>query len=185
MRMNIQSRANDSGKARVFLALWPNAEVRKQLRDLSRQYQRTWGGRVMREGTLHLTLLFLGNVERAQLDKLQAAMGAIRFVSFAFFLQQAAVWRHNRIGYVAPIDAVPELETLVVALKQAVQGVDIPFDQRGFAPHVTLLRNVERVAESRCISPVEWRVESFSLVESVLSSQGVRYRILQTWPSGG
>jgi 2'-5' RNA ligase len=184
MQMNNPAGTRKSGKARVFFALWPDTVVRQQLHALSRQYRKTCGGRTMREETLHLTLLFLGEVERTRLDELKKAAGALRVPPFTFRLQQVAVWRHNRICYVAPVDAVPELEQLAEALRLAMGGAGFPFDHRGFAPHVTLLRNVEKGIEAQPISPIAWQVQGYSLVESGIAPQGAGYRTLQFWGCG-
>ena len=64
--------------ARLFFALWPSAELRRRLHALALRYQRLHGGRAMRAETLHLTLLFLGEVPRAQIASLLQAIDGER-----------------------------------------------------------------------------------------------------------
>ena len=56
--------------ARLFFALWPDNEVRRTLDQAGRQLHAACGGRRMRAPNVHLTLVFLGNVEIARLDEL-------------------------------------------------------------------------------------------------------------------
>jgi 2'-5' RNA ligase len=62
-------------------------------------------------------------------------------------------------------------------------------DARPHVPHVTLARNArcdglpERI--SGLATPIRWRVDEFTLVESVLPAAGARYRVLARWPLRG
>ncbi len=137
---------------------------------------------MMHRENIHLTLLFLGGVEPAKLEQLQQAVGALWISPFTFELQRFACWKHNRIGYVAPDAEVPALQQLAHALVQVTGSAGIKCDDRAFTPHVTLLRNVGRQVDTQSIRAVQWPVQAFSLVESVATERGVRYRVLQTWP---
>jgi 2'-5' RNA ligase len=162
--------------------LWPNPALRRRLHQLAVQYHAACGGRVMQRENLHLTLLFLGGVERAKLEQLQQAVGRLSFSPFTFYLRQFSCWKHNRIGYVAPDEEVAALQQLSHALLRVTSDAGINCDDRAFMPHVTLLRNLVRQVEAQPIRAVEWSVQAFSLMESVPTERGVRYRALQTWP---
>lgn len=136
---------------------------------------------MMQKENIHLTLLFLGEVEQTRLEQLQQAVGNVSASSFTFDLRRFSCWKHNRIGYVAPEDDVAALSQLSNALRQVTVSTGIKCDERAFVPHVTLLRNVTRTIDSQPIKAVEWQVEAFSLMESVQTERGVCYRALQTW----
>lgn len=181
MTANIQARQANADKARVFFALWPNPALRRALHALALQCRQTHGGRAMEAQTLHLTLLFLGEMQRTRIARLQQAIDGFEFEAFSFLLQQLACWRHNRIAYAAPADHAAALHRLADALRQRAGDAGIGCDERPFSPHVTLLRKVTQPVDTQAIQPLEWRVEAFSLVESAADAQAVRYRTLQTW----
>lgn len=184
MKANFPADGGDLNVSRVFFALWPDQGARQRLRDLALAWQPDCGGRVMRAETLHLTLLFLGEVRRDRLDSLCAVAGSVRFGQFAFSLSQFACWRHNRIGYATATDGTAALGQLAQSLADAVSAAGFGFDRRKFVPHVTLLRNIERQVEARGITPViEWPVAAFSLVESVPGGGAIAYRDLRSWPA--
>lgn len=172
----------NSNVARVFFALWPEASVRRALHTLATEHQLRCEARAMRADTLHMTLLFLGEVERACLQQLMQTAGKISVPPFGFILDRLSFWLHNRIAYATPLVEVPALNQLVTALQQELLAAGFLFDPSEFNPHVTLLRHVGHVLESQAITPIMWWVDSFVLVESVMTDQGVRYQILQKWP---
>ena len=172
---------DDSSVARVFFALWPEALVRRALHTLATEYQSRCKARALRADTLHMTLLFLGGIERARLPQLMQTAGKVSMPPFGFVLERLSFWPHNRIGYAASLVEVPALDWLIKALQQELVAAGFLIENREFNPHVTLLRHVGHVLESQAITPVMWWVDSFVLVESVMTDQGVRYQILQRW----
>ncbi len=135
----------------------------------------------MRTETLHMTLLFIGSVDRSLIPLLETAASGLRFSSFEVELDRLACWRHNRIAYAAP-EVPPEvLRHLASQLRAAVDATGIGFDRKPFVPHVTLLRNIERNFMAQTIPPQNWAVSSVALVESVSTGHGVQYRKLHTW----
>ena len=136
----------------------------------------------MRADSLHMTLLFMGDVERAHLPQLMQAAGQVSAAPFEFVLERFSFWPHNRIGYAAPPAEVPLLNQLVTALQQGLAAAGFAIENCEFKPHVTLLRHLKHALESQAITPITWRVDSFVLVESVATDRGVRYQILQRWP---
>ncbi len=172
----------DSNVARVFFALSPDASVRRALQKLATEYQSRCEARAMRFDGLHLTLLFLGEMERARLPQLMQAADLVSVPPFEFVLERLSFWPHNRIGYAAPLAEVPALDQLITALQQGLTAAGFTIENLELKPHVTLLRHVGHALESQAITPVTWRVDSFVLVESVKTDRGVDYQILQKWP---
>ncbi|TSA48513.1 MAG: RNA 2',3'-cyclic phosphodiesterase [Nitrosomonadales bacterium] len=170
--------------ARVFFALWPDKKGSTALFTLGEQMQRTCGGRVMRREALHLTLLFLGEVPRQRLPDLLDAANQVHGMGFHLRLEEFSCWPHNRIGYLAPTELPAELGALSAALRQQVAAAGFAFDARAFCPHVTLLRNVASPIMRFPVSPLDWRVREFALVESVPAATGQHYQELKAWPLG-
>lgn len=55
---------------RLFFALWPSAADAARIMAWAQQAHQLWGGRVMRQDTLHLTLAFLGETPEEQVQRL-------------------------------------------------------------------------------------------------------------------
>jgi 2'-5' RNA ligase len=172
----------NSNTARIFFALWPEASVRQALYALTTQYKPQCKGRVIDADALHMTLQFMGEVERTRLPQLIQTAGKVSVPPFGFILDRLSFWPHNRIAYVTLLTFVPALDKLVASLKQELAAANFQLKNDEFVPHVTLLRNVEDVLEPQTIMPIEWWVDSFVLVESTVTDRGPHYQILQKWP---
>jgi len=168
---------------RVFFALWPQAAIQHKLHAIANEYQARCDARVMRTDTLHMTLQFIGNINRSQLPKLISAANKVSAVPpFRLELNTLSFWKHNRIGYATLTASEPALETLAATLQHELAKVGFIADSTKFSPHVTLLRNVEHILAPQNFMPVTWQVNSFVLVESVTVNQKTQYQILQEWP---
>lgn len=171
-----------SSEARVFFALWPETSVRQTLHTLAREYQSQCEARTTGVDTLHMTLLFLGGIERECLPQLMQAAGQVSLPPFRFVLERLSFWLHNRIAYASPLEEVPALNQLAKALQKELIASGFLYENYEFIPHVTLLRHVGHVLESQAITPITWWVNSFVLVESVMTNLGTNYHVLKKWP---
>src|SRR5512134_1178233 len=99
--------------ARVFFALWPDPPVRAALYRHGQALHREVGGKLTRADSVHLTLLFLGNVPEASVPALLGAAEGVRFAPFAMRIDTAKCWRHNDIAWVGPSAVPPPLADLV------------------------------------------------------------------------
>ncbi len=169
-------------QARVFFALWPDAAVRAALDRLAGELNRLRGGRRTRAETLHLTLVFVGNLPRARLAALQMAAAAIRVPAFTLTLDRTDCWLHNRIAHATATQPPTELLDLVAALEQGLEALGIPFDRRPYKAHVTLLRKADCRRSDPPIVPIVWPVSEFVIVKSELGTDGARYAILGRHP---
>jgi 2'-5' RNA ligase len=164
-------------KARVFFALWPEPDCQARCAEAAVRLQARHGGRKTRAPSVHLTLVFVGAVERAALPRLIEAGDAARGPAFRIDFDRAACWRHNHIVYLAPAEAPVALFDLVARLEQQLSEHGIVFDRRAYAPHVTLLRHAEcRDPRSHPLdAPIAWSTREFVLVESRLAPEGSGY----------
>lgn len=182
-RADLSESAQD--QARVFFALWPDERVRRELDRVAARLHRLRGGRRTRAETIHLTLLFVGNVPRAILPAVQASAADIRLPGFEMVFDQAECWRHNRIAFLTTSQPPPTLLELVSNLESALDRLGIPFDRRPYVPHVTLVRHADCRPDGPPIQPIRWPVCEFALVESRIESQGARYPVLNSYPLMG
>lgn len=142
------------------------------------------GGRALPARNIHLTLVFLGEVARERLPRLEALAAAVTVPRFEIRVDHVGYWRHNRVVWAGVERGAAELEALAVGLKQALAGNDFDFDNRAHVPHVTLLRNARRAPAAPAVRPVAWPVTGHALVESVPLERAKLYRVLRIWPLG-
>lgn len=167
---------------RVFFALWPDAAALDALETAAASGNESCGGRRMRRDSLHLTLAFIGGVSPAQLDELLNLAGKLRVEPFDLTLEQLGWWPRNGIFW-AGCQATPSRQhRLFGELSRALCAAGFTVDTRPHFPHVTLLRNAHCGALPVLASPICWRVEAFSLVESQLQASGRLYSVLGCWP---
>lgn len=173
-----EARGDDPGarSARLFLALWPDEPVRQAL--LACRDAWHWGrdaGRVPPRH-LHLTLHFLGEVPRRRVAELMQGL-AVPVTPFELVLGPLAVWPNGVVVW-EPVARPAELTRLHDELGQALVRLDVPLEERGYRPHVTLARRARGAIAPVSAAPLAWPVDGYALVESC---PGVprRYEVLR------
>lgn len=191
---------------RAFVALRPDAATRQRLAAVARIGRARWpSARAVGEDDLHLTLAFIGELALAEARRLHRALAGLSSPP----VEADRVWRLDRAGSFggtrvwwagsAP-DAVPAwLTGLAHRVAGTLDALGIAFDRRRFVPHVTLLRNLPRMATAaadleldaldagRTASgppggpaggPIAWPIDADSLRPRLLITQppGVRPR---------
>nr|WP_157712328.1 RNA 2',3'-cyclic phosphodiesterase [Pseudomonas sp. PB120] len=138
-------------------------------------------GRSVPAENFHLTLMFLGAVEVAQIADICTAAGKVRVPGepLRVALDRLEVWRRSAVLVLAPQQAPPPLLRLVYALEQAMLPFGLEEAPKEFRPHLTLMRDF-RVPVPESVTPPEFylRADRFVLFES---HKG-RYRALAEWP---
>lgn len=180
--MNPEPVASDT--ARVFFALWPDEAVRQELARAGKLLQGACGGRITRQENLHLTLAFLGDVQRNRLDALREAAATVRAPAHVLKVERLGWFRRNRVAWAGPAHTPAESLELVDALGAALRQARFRFDARPFEAHITLARKALCGDELPTIAPIRWKLREFVLVESELGAGGSIYRIMGRWPLG-
>ncbi|MCL4757405.1 MAG: RNA 2',3'-cyclic phosphodiesterase [Rhodocyclaceae bacterium] len=179
-----EARQDDGGRgsrARVFFALWPDDESARRLHAQALQIRAECGGRAMRRETLHLTLAFLGEVARTDLERLRAVGDLVSGEPFRFVIDRVGGWAHNRIVWAGTSEPPQPLRALAQSLIGHLAAAGFPTEQRKFTPHVTLVRKAVHRCEARAIEGCGWDVGRFVLVESTLGAEGAHYRVIGEW----
>lgn len=171
--------ADPGGSARLFVALWPGAELRDALQAWSGQCP--WNAEAKRVSPerLHLTLHFLGDVPRQRLPALRQALGQ-PFAPFTLSLGRPALWR-GHLAVLEPEKPQPHLHRLHDTLAKVLQSLDLPTEAREFRPHLTIARCADAAILSVPGPRLRWPVRGYALVES-RPRPGEGYVVLQTCP---
>jgi 2'-5' RNA ligase len=170
--------------ARLFFAAWPSSEIQRALGKRAQELARECGGRAIPAHNIHLTLVFLGDVERMRRAQIDALAGSISARRFELTVDRVEYWRHNRIVW-AGVERCPEaLQDLVAGLERALAAEKFRVEGRPYVPHITLLRDARRAPLQAALPGIAWPVTRFALVESVVRERGRVYQVLREWPLG-
>ena len=166
---------------RLFFALLPDEAVRKQLRQLQKSLGQI-GGRPVPEENLHLTLLFLGNVEADKVNAIRAIAAGIEGEPFDLVLDTLGGFRQNnaRILWIGPSELPSELGALHQSLRRQVRKIGLRVGKGAYRPHVTLVRKADlRKKLPEDLEPdIQWTACRCALVASERLPSGSRYEIL-------
>lgn len=174
--------------ARLFVSLRPPAPVRDALLDAEGGVE---GARWQADDQLHLTLRFVGELDRRGEADLVAALGGV--IAAPFSLAVRGVGHFERRGRPhalwAALAPSAELDLLQRRVERACRAAGLPGEPRKFVAHITLARlgsgaagAGEWLARHGALAAPEWPVESFMLCESRLGSGGSVYQPLAEWP---
>ena len=171
---------------RLFIAVDVPEEVSDELKRVQRLLPRS-GLSLSRD--FHLTLKFLGEVDPKKAGEVAERLKAVRAEPFEASLAQ--------VGFF-PLDGSPRVVWLGVDPKDQIallqKKVDGALDglfpkEKSFVPHLTLGRMREvldkqalkEFAKTR-VQHMKFRIDSFSLIESTLSSTGAVHREIARYP---
>jgi 2'-5' RNA ligase len=173
---------------RLFVAIRPPEHVRDLLVDaMDDSPELGW----VIDDNLHLTLRFIGEVERPLANDLAEELGRIRFPRFD--LRIAGVGRFDRRqggALWAGVEPRKPVAELAAKVDRACTAAGLEPERRAFHPHVTLARYRRQSAlaardfEQRRadLSSDAFTVERFILFESRLSRHGAHYEEVASFP---
>jgi RNA 2',3'-cyclic 3'-phosphodiesterase len=175
---------------RLFVAIRPPGQVRDLLIDsMDESPALGWVG----EDNLHLTLRFIGDVERPLANDLAVALERIRYP--AFDLEIRGTGRFDRRGggaLWAGVEPRKPVADLAAKVERSCQSAGIEPERRAFHPHITLARYSRRNAEAARdferrnadLASLPFPVERFTLLESHLSRHGAHYEEIASYRLG-
>ena len=173
---------------RLFVAIRPPAEIRDALLVLMGGIG---GARWQDDDQLHLTLRFIGEVDRHVAADVHAALGGIRQAPFDLAISGVGMFDRRGIPTTIWAGVAPQepVRTLNKKVEQAMMRAGLEPETRAFHPHVTLARlnrssgSVEDyLARNGGASTPAFTVASLHLYESSLTPDGAIYTPLETYP---
>jgi 2'-5' RNA ligase len=166
--------------SRLFFALWPDDQTRLKLVRLSQSIV-TQGFRPVHPQNLHITLVFLGQVDAASDLLIKHSVSAISAEPFDLTFDQLSYWSKPKVLCLTCSHTPDEGQTLVAELNREAANCGLQTETRPYQPHITLARHAQYLP-NLSIEPMVWRAESFCLVESFSEPGGVNYQVRQQWP---
>lgn len=153
-------------------------------------------GRAVAEESLHLTLVFAGELGREAAERWHEELEAVRVPPFTLTLAGLELIGPEARPEVLALGvrANPALDALQGKVAQAARRAGLELPRRRFRPHVTVARFGHRFDEAQAarvgrllqakgdVVLPEWRVERFAMVRSHLSREGADYEVLAEYP---
>lgn len=172
---------------RLFVAIRPPRFIREQLIALMGGVR---AARWQSDDQLHLTLRFIGEVDRPVAEDIHAALGAIHHPRFEIALAGIGSFESRGQPQTLWAGVTPHepLKALHNKIDQAISRASISPDHRAYLPHITLARlnrsagPIDGFLESSggVTSPL-FPVEDFALYESELTPEGAIYSIVERY----
>lgn len=174
---------------RLFVALRPPPPIRAALLSVM---DGVAGARWQDDEQLHVTVRFLGEVDRHQADDVAAALAAVRATPPAVRID--GVGTFDTRGHVdtlwARITPAEPLAALHRKVNQALARAGIAPDPRRYLPHVTLARFGRRASTEglpqwidrhAALATRQFTMDHVLLFESRLDPEGARYEAVARW----
>ena len=167
--------------SRLFYALWPSSEIRAQLAAQRESVVRDYAGRPMRADTLHMTLLFLGDLPELHVPTLLGCGDRVRTPAFTLNIDGRCHFPNPKVAWLGCTDPPVALNDLWMALRKEVDPVFPDHPHRDYRPHISVARDCLHFPQPCAIPTVQWHVEDFVLIDSTLTPGGPVYRVLRHW----
>ena len=175
---------------RLFVAIRPPEDVRDLLIDaMDDSPALRWVG----DEQLHLTLRFIGEVERPLANDIAGALSRIRSQQFDLRIHGVGKFEQRNGGaFWAGVEPKQPVAALAAKVERALQLVGLEPERRAFSPHITLARWNRRNAEAveaflrrnGDLHSEPFLVDRFILFESKLSRHGAHYEEVAAFDLG-
>jgi len=181
------------GKIRSFIAIEIPREIKNKIAEIQNKLRETSTDvRWVNPGTIHLTLKFLGNIEKTQI---QDILSAIKHSSeginpFSVEIKSIGVFpklEYPRVVWIGIKEERNSLLTLQKRIEENLSSLGFDKEERDFKPHLTLGRVksqkgkeklISLIQQSKDISLGKFDVKEICLMQSILKPSGAEYSSL-------
>jgi RNA 2',3'-cyclic 3'-phosphodiesterase len=175
---------------RLFVALPLPAPIREQLMSIMGGVS---AARWQRDDQLHLTLRYIGEVDRRVADDVALALAGVHARPFDLALSGVGSFGNKQPGHAlwAAVRPHEEAAALHRKIDHALVRIALEPEARAYLPHITVARLNRSsgsaqhwLAAQAGLSSPAFRVSSFGLYESVLAREGAQYRLVERYDFG-
>lgn len=175
-----------NGDVRAFVCVAPTGDAALTIASFARSLSRHEGFKWVEPQNIHITLAFLGDSDLSAIQRIDSALSRMGGRSFDVTVEGAGSFGRSdraRVLWLGVKDGARELEQLASRVSRAARSAGYDMGGANFTPHMTLAR---ARGDARPLSPelraaldasprASWRVESFTLMRSELTSRGPIY----------
>jgi 2'-5' RNA ligase len=142
---------------------------------------------------IHLTLRFIGEVERPVTEDIARELSRIRSDRFTLRLSGVGAFEQRNGGAIwAGVEPRDQVAALAAKIDRACQTACLEPERRAFHPHITLARfgrdsraEVQPfLSRNATLASAPFEVSAFTLFESRLSRHGAQYDAVADFPLG-
>ena len=121
---------------RLFTAICFDDETKNAIFSAGKEAEKSAKGRFSIKENLHLTLVFIGETERA--EEIKSAINEIDFPPFDIKIEGTGIFEKGILW--AGIEKNENLENLQKKVQKKLEELGFEFEEREFVPHITLAR---------------------------------------------
>jgi len=177
---------------RLFIAIDLPQEIKEKAQKVEQEMQKLHGSfTFVKPDAMHITLNFIGEVDKDLADKAKAALSSVSFTPFKVHLEGLSYFSPSfiRVVYASIKEGSAEAKTLFETVGEALTANSVPYEHGGseaerFVPHFTLAR-VKYIKEKKPLLDFinaysdfdfgSFTVRSITLKQSTLSEAGPVY----------
>ena len=172
---------------RLFVAIRPPRPIRERLLATMGGVR---GARWLEEDQLHLTLRFIGEVDRHVAGDVHAALASVHHPRFEIALNGIGAFERRGEPVVIWAGVTPHepLKALHKKIDQACLRAGVEPDRRAYAPHITLARLgrgagpvQSMIEDSGALASEPFAVDEFRLYESELGADGAVHNLVASY----
>src|SRR5690242_7015105 len=173
---------------RLFVAIRPPEPIRDLLIDaMDDSADFRWQD----DDQLHITLRFIGEVDRPIAEDLAEALGRVHAEPFTIRVSSVGRFEQRSSGALwAGVEPKEPLAALAAKVERVCVVVGLEPERRAFHPHITLARWKGRrtreihdfLERNRGLASEPFAIERFILFESHLSRHGAHYEEVASYP---
>lgn len=178
-------------KQRLFFALMPPKEVVEQISQLLSSFKILNNSiKIVNNEKIHITLLFLGEVEAKSIVKIIKQVNKIKLNNFKLTLDQLGYFTKSKVYWLGLSEMAEELLQLEENIyNQLAKIPDIKLydeinQKNKYTPHVTLLKKVQDnndVVIPPKIPKIQWNIDKFYLLRSKSVNSKLEYEVVKVF----
>lgn len=172
---------------RLFIAIDINSKWKEEFRNIQRDILlHSRNSRVIDMDNLHLTLKFLGEVDKDKYKNIKSVLynlnTEINTIDLEVSTLGSFIREDNELIWVG-IENNRKLKKLQIALEEEFEKIGFKRENRKFKPHITIAKNVvwkDNFRLDDLIKPVlsPMKVNRIILYQSIFTNKGIKYKKL-------
>ena len=181
---------------RCFIAIQIPQEIKFEIESYLSQLKRISPSiRWVKITGLHITLKFLGEIEKDLLDKIRSSLKSISniFQPFDISIMDCGTFPNKKRPRIIWLGIEPDADNMLIKIYQWLEESLVPFgfekEQRKFTPHLTIGRikfpdNMDKLLgfiEKEPFPKKQFSVEEIVLMQSILKPTGAEYQIIDKY----
>ncbi len=174
---------------RLFLSVNFDSKTKQRFTQIQDRMREQGSGRFTPPENFHITLVFFGEMPEELVPIICTSMRSIKISKTQIKFAQIGCFSEAKNLWWTGIEGNKQLNDLQQRITEKLDQMGIWYEKERFFPHVTLVRNYhtgkgfdKRKAFGQ---PFVCRVNSFSLMESVLGKEGAEYKEIGRFSMGG